>query len=276
MATAATTFNKDFVTFAGDDALPVFTVVDSTGAAIDISAATAIEWYCTRDEDTAAALTLTKAGGAITFVSTGTDGKFQVAISAANTTSLASGLYQHYARITLGGKVMTCGVGRMKVGPKPTWSYDASRVDSVTLYQVRRILGDVIYEDQQLQDAEILFAISQRANIYGAAADCARYLAGQYARKPDVTSPGGITTNYGGQAKKFRDMANDLEAQSRARGGGVIAYAGGISVSDKVTVQQDGDRVQPSFNIGMMDNSIPINQVGNETPTLPMAGAVPQ
>lgn len=275
MTNPATTFNSDFVCFAGDDVTPVFTVVDSTGAAIDISAATAIVWFCERDADSAAALSLTKAAGQITFVTNGTDGKFQVALSAANTTALDSGFYQHYGRVTLAGKTVTVNAGRMKVGPKPTWTYDASRVATVPLYQVRRLLGDVIYEDQQLSDSEVAFALTQRSTIEGAAADCARYLAGQYSRKPDVTSPGGITTNYGEQAKKYLALARDLDNQAVRRGAGGIAYAGGISISDKTSVQADADRVQPSFNLGMMDNTIPIGQIGNETPTLPMGGTAP-
>jgi hypothetical protein len=143
------------------------------------------------------------------------------------------------------------------------------------LYQVRRLLGDVLPSDWQMTDAEIRWFITQRTNVYGAAADCARGIAAQYSRKVDVTSPGEIRTAYGSQASKYLKLATTLDAQSINRGAGAIAYAGGISVADKVTVKQNSDRVQPSFNIGLQDAMLPVPQVGNETPTLPMSGSAP-
>lgn len=256
MATAPV-LNADFLTFKGDDVSPIFTVVDADGVAVDISEATQISWGAQLTASDAQVLTLTKTGGAITFVTDGTDGKFQVAISAAQTNAL-DGWYQHLATITLADKVSTIAVGRMQVGVAPTWTYNAAQIADVPLFQVRRLLGDVIANDQQILDSEILFALTQRANIYGAAADCARYIAAQYSRKVDTTSPGSIQTAYGAQARKYLDLAATLDRQSRSRGAGVMPFAGGISVSHKWEVQSNPDRVQPQFNLGMDDNFIPI------------------
>lgn len=267
--TATATENQDFTTYSGDDVTPIFTVVDADGVAVDISAATQITWWCIDGgaPDTKL-LTKTKTGGGISFVTTGVDGKFQVAITAADTLALPTGWLEHDASIILAAKTTTVAVGRMQVVATPVWTYNPQLISTVPLYQVRRWLGDVIDDDQQMTDAEILFAISQRSSVIGAAADCARQLAGQYSRKVDVTSPGEIRTAYGSQAKKYTELANELEQKARNRGAGVMPYAGGISVVDKWTVQSNSDRVQPNFTIGMTDNTIPMASVGPETPTV--------
>jgi len=264
--------NQNFVTYQGDDVFPIFTVEDGAGAVVDISTVTQITWWCQLTVEDGAVLTKRKSAGEITFVTNGTDGRFQVEITATDT-ALLDGWYQHMARITDAlGNATTVAVGRMQVGVKPTWTYNAAKVDSVPLYQVRRWLGDVIAQDPQMSDSEILYAISCRSSSIGAAADCARQLGAQYARKVDTTSPGPISTAYGAQAKKYAELAVALDQLARARGAGITPYAGGISVADKVAVQSNSDRVQPNFTIGMMDNTLPVGQLGVETPTEPMNG----
>lgn len=266
-------FNQDFITFVGDDVFPIFTVQDSSGAAIDISTVTQITWYCQQTDAGGALATRTKTAGQITFVTDGTDGKFQVDIPAAITATL-EGIYQHIASITdASGYITTVTVGQMRVGPKPNWTYNPAKIADVPLFQVRRWLGDIIADDQQMPDSEILFAISQRSTILGAAADCARQLAAQYARKIDVTSPGSIQTAYGEQSKKYALLGKELDSMARARGAGITPYAGGISRMDKQNIQENTDRVQPAFNIGMTDNTLPVGQVGNETPQIPSSGS---
>jgi len=268
----AASVNQDFVTYVGDDVSPIFTVVDSTGAAVDISSVTEIVWICQHLDTGSAAVTLKKSTGGITFVTTGTDGKFQVAITHTITATLA-GFYIHEASITdATGNVTTVSVGRMQVGVRPSWTYDASSILTVPVYQVRRLIGDVISNDPQIYDAEISFALTQRSTIYGAAAECCSYIASQYARKVDVTSPGEIRTAYSSQAAKYKGMAAFFNARSATRGGGVTPYSGGISVSDKVSIQADTNRVQPQFVLAMQDNLIPVPVGGNELLTAPLAG----
>lgn len=265
--------NQDFITTAGDDVYPIFTVRDGSGVAIDISTVSQITWSMqTTSADTAPLLTLKKSTGGIVFTNTGVDGKFTVNIGKALTTPL-DGWYQHYASITDAvGNVTTVAVGRMKVGLMPSFTYDAAKVATVPLFQVRRWVGDVIANDVQLQDNEVLYALSERgSNVIGAAADCCRFIAAQYSRKADTTSPGSLQTAFGALASKYSLRAKELEALSMKRGYGVTVYAGGISMVDKTTVQSNTDRVQPQFNLGMTDNRLPVGQVGNETPTMPMA-----
>lgn len=270
--------NADFVTFPGDTVIPTFSVIDSSGSAVDISGATAIEWLVRAEGQSSTALATvsmtTAADSPILKLAGGAGGQFTVNVGSTITTGL-NGAYQHLARLTFPAPVLTVTaiVGRMMVDPAVNWSYNAALTGSVPLYQLRRILGDVIPDDKQMFDTELLAFLSARnGNVLYAAADAARALAAQYARKVDTMTPGGITTNYGDQMKKYLDLATILAQQAKMTGAGVAGFAGGISVQQKVTAQENTDRVQPSFNIGMQDNiRVPVAQVGNETPTMPFA-----
>lgn len=266
----AAIYNQDFLTFAGDDVFPIFTVYDPNGNIVDISTVTDIQWYAKKTaDDVVPEASASKVGGTIAFVTNGIDGKFQVTLTKVVTAAL-SGNYQHIAKIIDGlGNVTTVTVGTMKVGIKPTWNYDAASVSTSPLMAVRLWVGDVNPNDQQLQDSEILYFISQKSSVIGAAADCARSIAARYSRMVDTTSPGNLQTHYSQRATAYMKMSVELASEARKRGAGVMPYAGGISVVDKTTIQQNNDRVQPSFNIGMTDNQIPVGQIGNQTPTLP-------
>ena len=148
-----------------------------------------------------------------------------------------------------------------------TWSYSVATIATTPKDQVRRMIGDVIQTDQQIADEEIAFAITQRSSVYGAAADCCRFIAAQYSRKVDVVTQGAggmLKTNYSAQATAYKAMAANFESIAVSRGG-AMPYAGGISVSDKQSNEGDSDRVAPQFNIGMDDNQLPVGSIGNET-----------
>ena len=149
-----------------------------------------------------------------------------------------------------------------------TWTYTVTDLATSAKDQVRRLIGDVISTDQQIADEEINWILTQRSSIYGAAAECCRFIAGQYSRKVDVVTQasggGALKTNYSAQAKAYMSLAMTLESRSAMIGGG-LPYAGGISVTDKQNNEADTDRVAPQFNIGMEDNYLPVGPVGNET-----------
>ena len=262
--------NQDFVTYAGDAVSPIFTVRTSGGTAVDISAVMDISWTAKLDATSAALVTKTKLTGGIVFVTDGTDGKFQVNILGTDTQDL-SGYYIHEASLTqVDGEIVTVTVGRMQVGLVPQWTYNPALLGSNTLYQVRRLIGDVLQNDQQLLDPEISFAISLYSNIYLAGAECCRQIAAQFARKVDIVQ-GEMQTNYSNQAKAYTAKANELQAIGMGRGAGAMPFVGGISVTEKTAQVLNPDRVTPQFNIGMFDDLI-IGQVGNETPANPSGG----
>lgn len=264
--------NQDFVTYSGDTVSPIFTVLNSSNVAIDISTVSEITWKLRpEDVDAAALVTKTKTAGQITFVTDGTDGKFQVAITAADTATL-SGYYLHEAQITDGsGNVTTVTVGRMQVGLVPTWTYNPAQLATNSVYQVRLLLGDTRYADQQMQDQEIEWYISQYGNIWSAAANAARGLAAQFSRLVD-TMQGDLRTLYGQKARNYLAMAANLDMQAKGRGGAYV-YAGGISNQDKEQQVEDTDRVPPNFLLRMNDNLLPVAPVGQQTVGAPLPAA---
>jgi hypothetical protein len=137
---------------------------------------------------------------------------------------------------------------------------------------VRRMIGDVLTNDQQLQDTEINYAVSQYANLYLAAAECARWISAQYSRKVD-TVQGEIRTLYSAQQRAYAQRAVDLEQRGMSRGAGAMPYAGAMTVADKGAQIADTSRVAPQFNVGMQDDLIPVGVgSGNETPGNPAGG----
>lgn len=97
----------------GEDVVLEFTVYDTTdhSTATDISAATGIEWVLT-DGSGGESLTKTKAGGGVTFTTDGTDGKVDVAIAAADTSSLTAETVDHQLTITDDGSTNQTVVAR--------------------------------------------------------------------------------------------------------------------------------------------------------------------
>jgi hypothetical protein len=142
------------------------------------------------------------------------------------------------------------------------WSYDATRIATSPLFQCRRLIGDVLSGDQQLQDEEINYTLGKYSTVYGAAAELCRDIAAQFARKVD-TVQAELRIMYSAQTKRYMDMARDFEMRSLR---GAVPYAGGISITDKTNVATDPDRVPPDFNRGEFDNLLPVGPVGQQTP----------
>lgn len=262
--------NQNFVVWAGDSSSPIFTVQDASGTAVNISTVIQITWTASRTPGGTAVITKTKTGGGIAFVNTGTDGKFQVQIDGTDTAAL-SGEYVHVATITdNANEITTVATGNLSIGRTPTWTYDPSTMS--TKDQVRRLIGDVLNNDQQLQDGEINFALTTYGNIYLAAAECCRFISAQFARQVDIVQ-GELKTNYSNRTKAYAALAITLDQKGFQRGAGALPYAGGISVADKSSQIEDTDRVTPQFNIGMDDNTLPVGiGSGNLTPSNPAGG----
>jgi len=130
------------------------------------------------------------------------------------------------------------------------WSYSgdpaANPKDAVRFY-----LGDTDPDDPQLQDEEILFLVQKFAgNVYLAAADAARGLAGKYSPRADK-AVGDLRLSFSQQAQHYWELAKRLQTEAGKR---AVPYAGGISKSDKKTQEEDTDRVRPAFKRGMMRN----------------------
>jgi hypothetical protein len=276
-----TAFNQNFNTYPGDVISPVFTMLDQSGNPINISSASAIAWSAYRTVGAAPAVSKSLGAGTIVFVGGGTTGQFQVNLLAGDTNAM-TGVYLHGAVITDAlGNVSTVALGQMTVGRSPSWTYDPTQLGTTAgtgtpLHQVRRLIGDVKYSDQQMWDEEINFALAQRGYnpaspatsgvIYAAAADCCRNLSAELARQVDIVQ-GELKTNYSNRAKAYMLLSRRYEFFASVRGLGVV-YGGGLSIADKQAQESNTDRVSPNFTIGMMDNFILGGGGGPQTETL--------
>lgn len=132
------------------------------------------------------------------------------------------------------------------------WSYDASDLDKTTasgrLNTVRLLVGDTNTADQQAQNEEIAFALSEtNDNVYYAAAWIAKTIASQYARQVDTSLDGALSAKYSDLSKNYKALSENLEYQGKKAGAVVGVVAGGISKTDITTVRANTDRVEGSF-----------------------------
>lgn len=138
-----------------------------------------------------------------------------------------------------------------------TWTYSSSP-DTGTADgrrdAVRLLVGDTDTNDQQIQDEEISFALSEaNDNVYRAAAQVARFIAGLYARRVD-TSFDSLDTSYAQRQEHYHKLAEKLDRMAKRKGGLGMPSAGGISVSDMDSVEDDSDRVEPAFRRNQFRN----------------------
>ena len=136
------------------------------------------------------------------------------------------------------------------------WSYDPTDLDTTTasgrLNTVRLLIGDTDTVDQQVQNEEITFSLSENGNnIYYAAAWSARNISSKYSRKVNTSLDGALKADYSDLAKQYRTLADDLEYQGKTNGSGssvgIGVLAGGITKSGIETVRENTDRIEGSF-----------------------------
>ena len=120
-------------------------------------------------------------------------------------------------------------------GQSPSTSSTGGRRDAL-----RSLIRDTDSSRQLLSDEELTFFYSQERNIYrAAAAACLALADGSKVQKTvGDLSIGAVSESYQTLAKEYRRRA-DMDA---------TVYAGGISSADKLTQDQDTDRVRPAFS----------------------------
>ena len=132
------------------------------------------------------------------------------------------------------------------------WSYDPTDLDTTTasgrLNTVRLLVGDTETLDQQVQNEEIMFALSENGdNIYYAAAWSARNIASKYSRKVNTSLDGALKADYSDLAKQYKVLADDLEYQGKTSGAVIGVLAGGITKSGIEAVRANTNRIEGSF-----------------------------
>lgn len=133
------------------------------------------------------------------------------------------------------------------------WNYSGNPASN-DRDQVRFLIGDTCKEDPLVSDKEIAFAISEQTSLKLAAAMCLRALAAVHSRM--VTKKiGDISVNCSDLAKQFKARADELDPFNVATAAPLLALPvfGGLSITEKETLDDDDDAVQPSFRKGMND-----------------------
>ena len=133
-----------------------------------------------------------------------------------------------------------------------SWSYDPTNLDTATvagrLNTVRLLVGDTNTNDQQVQNEEIIFALSESGNnVYSSAGWVARTIASQYARRVNTTLDGALSADYSDLAEQYYKLAEDLEYRGKTTGAVLCAAAVGITISDINAVRVNTNRVEGSF-----------------------------
>ena len=132
------------------------------------------------------------------------------------------------------------------------WSYDPTDLDTTTasgrLNTVRLLVGDTETLDQQVQNEEITFGLSENGdNIYYAGPWIARAISSKYSRKVNTSLDGALSADYSDLAKQYKVLADDLEYQGKTSGAVIGVLAGGITKSGINAVRANTNRVEGSF-----------------------------
>lgn len=132
------------------------------------------------------------------------------------------------------------------------------------LDQIRLEIQDNDSTAQLLQDDEIEYLLTQEATFWGTCARCCEVIARGFLRKADVRiGRGGTTITYSTQAKQYQEMAAAFRKRAIAMH---APWTGGTSKSDKASLAQDTDAVQPIFTKEMQNNTF-VGGEGSDTPT---------
>jgi hypothetical protein len=135
-----------------------------------------------------------------------------------------------------------------------SWNY-TGRPEDNDRDKVRFLTGDTCESDKLLQDEEIAYALSRFSKHELAAALCLRSLAARYSRMVSVkvgdVSVGRATDSIAdAYMKRVKELDPfDLTVATEF----AKPRFGGLSISEKESLNDDSDAVQPSFSRGMND-----------------------
>jgi hypothetical protein len=123
-----------------------------------------------------------------------------------------------------------------------TWTYASNF--SLSRDKVRWLVGDTDTNDQLVTDEEIAFALTEDSNVYTVAASVCESIAMKVGARLTVNA-NGSKIDADEQYKHWMDRASSL--REKAVSSGVASFAGGLSIAGKDAVEDDTDRVAPSF-----------------------------
>jgi len=127
--------------------------------------------------------------------------------------------------------------------------------------KVRFLIQDTVVASAMLQDEEIAFMLTLYPSFRLAAANCADICSSKFASMAESKTIGNLSLSYGDKSKKYAQLANSLRMQASKV---IMPYAGGISQSDKQTIEEDQDRVDPSFRRNQMNEKLPAGDIAED------------
>lgn len=132
------------------------------------------------------------------------------------------------------------------------WSYDPTDLNTTTasgrLNTVRLLVGDTDTTDQQVQNEEVTFSLTENGNnVYYSGAWVARAIASKYSRKVNTELSGALKADYSDLVTHYNSLADNLEYQGKTSGASVGVLAGGITKSKVEAVRQNTNRIEGSF-----------------------------
>lgn len=132
-----------------------------------------------------------------------------------------------------------------------SWSYSGNpRANAKDA--VRFTIGDTDPREPLLLDGEIEYLLEIYNNIVlNASIRACEMVMAKFTRLVDETV-GSVSVQWSSRQASFMKLRNELTARLAKED--CIPFAGGISISQKVTERQDSDRVSPDFSKHMMEN----------------------
>lgn len=135
------------------------------------------------------------------------------------------------------------------------WSYSGDPATSGK-DSVRFLIGDVDPKAQALTDAEVNYAIAVEGSVMMAAITCAEACMARFVRLVSESDTDADKKSrkreYQQRVDSYKTLIQQLKAKRARRAIGI--FAGGISQQDKLSQEQDDDRVAPDFRKEMMEN----------------------
>jgi hypothetical protein len=139
------------------------------------------------------------------------------------------------------------------------WSYETSNIVTTTAIGrkncVRLLVGDTNSLDQQLQDEEIDFALSQsNNNIYYSASWAATAISATYARRVTTQLDAALKADYSDLMKHYFSLGKELRYRAKTTGSTLGLSAGGVTVTAIDIARSNPDRVEPEFKMDQFKN----------------------
>lgn len=123
------------------------------------------------------------------------------------------------------------------------WTYDSTDLTTATasgrLNVVRFLVGDTDTTDQQVQNEEITFALSEASDdVYSAGVYIANSLSAKFARLVDTDLDGQLSEKYSQLQAHYKNLAQTINAQKSAGGGVSLGiFSGGLPAAGKTNTR---------------------------------------